>query len=200
MNSGKQLIAGFALALAVLFSINVQAGDGDKSGAQKVKKKDFETNKMIGMLDVNKFTTADLEVVKQYRYDLSPEQVWKIVSVSENIPDMVKSVKSVKVNHSKEDDLGVGCVRECSFGGESLTEEVVYVEQNKVFAYKVMDNDMVSNHLGVMKLDKDGDGTVLTWYQYFDPGAKKMKASMMKMMMGGVLKDAMKNVEDMAAM
>lgn len=186
-----KIAATMILLLGMTF--NLQAS-GTK--ADKPSKKNAPTE--VSMLKISDFTSADLQIVKQRHFDASPAQIWKYVSDSKTIPLYFKQVKKVNVDNSKAVESGVGTERMCSFGGDQIHETVVHVEDNSVFAYQVKDNDIMKNHLAIIRIEKDGEGSKMTWYQFFDKGPKGMKASMMKMMMPGMLKKGMKNLDKLA--
>ncbi|MEM7040164.1 MAG: SRPBCC family protein, partial [Bacteroidota bacterium] len=164
------------------------AGDADKPSKKSPPAK-------IGMLNIHDFTSAPLQVVKQRTVKATPEQLWAYINNSETLPKWVKQIKKVDVSRDAE---GNDVARTCSFGGDKINEDIVHVETNRVFAYKAHDNEMVSNHLGVVHIEPQGEESVITWYQFFDKGSNNMKASMMKMMMCGMLNKEMKNLEKVA--
>ena len=165
---------------------------GNKTG-KTMKIKEAKSKNEIGPVRVSQFTTADLQAFKSYRIKATPEKLWETIGDHESIPEWVPMVKHVRVNNSKADDAGVGCERVCTFGGSELTEKVVYQEDGRIMAYSAADNRMASNHLGVIEIIQEGEYSVVNWYQYFDP--RGMKGFMMKNMMGGTLKKALKNLE-----
>lgn len=180
------------LILMLSLSLGLQAtGNGVKS-EKEIKK---EAPRKIGKLSVSDFTDADLRLVEQRTLDATPEELWSFIGDSRKLPLFVKQVKKVTVHDEMAKENGEGTQRVCNFGGTDIQEDIVYVVPEKIFAYSAADNDLVSNHLGVIQLDQVGDQTVVTWYQYFDKGAKGFKSAMMKKMMPGILNKAMKNLE-----
>lgn len=180
------------LILMLAITLGAQAaGEGVKS-AKEIKK---EAPRMIDRLNVSEFTNAELRIVEQRTLDATPDELWAFLGDSRKLPLFVKQVEKVTVNDQNADVNGQGGQRVCNFGGTALTEDIVYVVPERLFAYSAHDNELVSNHLGVIQLDQVGGQTVVTWYQYFDKGSKGFKSAMMKKMMPGILNKAMKNLE-----
>lgn len=185
-------IATLLLLFAIGLKSKAEGGNGEKDLLKQAPR-------TIRHLSVNEFTSANLQIVKQARLDATPKQLWAYIGKSETLPQWVKQVKKVDVKYDESNAEGQGSERFCSFGGSQIHEEVVHVEPLKVFAYSATDNEMISNHLGVIHVEQDGDQSIVTWYQYFDKGSKGFKASMMKMMMPGMLKKALKKLGKLAA-
>ena len=179
-----------SLLLLLGLSSNVHATGGKT--AKEIKK---EAPRNIGKLNVSEFTSAELQIVEQRSLDASTEEVWSFIGDSRKLPLYVKQIKKVTLHSDNATADEQGDTRVCNFGGTDLTEQIVYVQPEKIYAYQAADNELVSNHLGVITLEEQDGKTLITWYQYFDKGSKKFKAAMMKKMMPGVLNKGMKNIE-----
>jgi uncharacterized protein YndB with AHSA1/START domain len=169
------------------------------AGGEKVSKKNAPTK--IGNLVPASLTDAPLRIVIQKEMDASPEQLWAYLGDSRQLPKFMKQVKKVDLDarQAASSETEEGATRVCSFGKVPLTEKIVAVVPNELFAYQSQDNEMVSNHLGVIRITPTATGSTLTWYQYFDKGSNGMKASMMKMMMPGMLKKAVRRLDKIAS-
>lgn len=188
--------------LQLLMALGIILGTtfGAYAGGTKTSKKKIAPTK-IGKVVPAEFTDAPLRIVMEKEMDATPEQIWEYLGDSRRLPLFVKQIKKVDLDASQavSSESEEGASRVCSFGGTDLSEKIVAVVPNKLFAYQAMDNEMVSNHLAVIKITPTATGSTLTWYQFFDKGSNGMKASMMKMMMPGILKKAARKLDKIAS-
>lgn len=163
------------------------------------KLKDMKSKTMISNLKLSDYTTAELQAFKSLRIKATPEKLWETIGDHASIPEWVPMIKHVDVITTNADENGVGCERVCTFGGDKVYETVLYIEKNRLMAYKAADSEDISNHLGVIEIVQDGEYSIVNWYQYFD-ASKGMKGFMMKnIMMPRILKKALKNLDKRAA-
>ncbi len=122
-------------------------------------------------IDVSAFTSAPLRYSTQVHLDAKPDAVWALVSDHEALPTYFAPVKTVTVDNSKATrENGVGAVRSCNLMGQDLREDIRLFEPGRALGYSVVHGGVpgVTDHFGLVSLRPDGDGTLLTWSQYFD--------------------------------
>lgn len=104
------------------------------------------------------------------------------------------------VNHNNSitpNQCNVGSTRTCNFGGDILNETIKYWDEGECYAYSVTadENSQAIDHLGVITVESDGgNGSIVSWRQFFNPKPGSLKAKIMPFMMRFVLGKALKNL------
>jgi len=158
-------------------------------------------DRQYGALSVDDLTDSKQYAVSVAHLMAAPEVVFAKVADHQNLRDWVPMIDHlVQVDHSQSIEVGkpnVGTVRTCDFGGDTLVEDIRYWQENVGYAYSVRDTDevAVTNHLGVMWVESDGDGgSYLIWRQFFEKKSWSLKAQLMPFMMSYVMDGAMDNL------
>ncbi|MEM0998780.1 MAG: SRPBCC family protein [Bacteroidota bacterium] len=185
----------FTMMFALLLGLGSFAFAGGNA-PEKVSKK--EVPREIGGLKPADYTDAPLRVVIERELAASPAELWRYLGNSKTLPLWLKQVKRVDLEKAVHAVNEQGATRVCRFGNTPLSEKIVYIAEERLFAYQAADNAMLSNHLGVIKIEPHGEGSRLTWYQFFDKGSSGMKSSMIKLMMPGMIKKGVKRLDKLA--
>lgn len=156
-----------------------------------------------GKLNVDDFTHSTQYAISIAHVSAPPETVFAKVSDHQNLRDWVPMIDHlVKVDHTNSvtpGQSGVGTVRTCEFGGDTLVEDIRYWEPGVGYAYSVRDDDSVAvtNHLGVVWVESDqAGGSYVIWRQFFEKKPWSVKAQVMPFMMSYVMDSAMENLVD----
>jgi len=135
---------------------------------------------------VSDHTAAPLRYALNVRLDARPDAVWALLSDHEALPTFFAPVTKVTVdNTGASTPNGVGAVRSCNLMGSELTENILIFEPNKALGYSVVKGGLpgVTDHLGLVRLQADGDGTIVRWEQYFNhPDPKPVVGEIGKLM------------------
>jgi uncharacterized membrane protein len=148
---------------------------------------------------VNQFTRAPLRIERTIHIAASLDAVFAVLARQEEMPQWVPMLKNVHVNHERStngrDNYGPGTARVCQFGPDTLKEKIVVWDPPIAYAYQAQNNADASDHLGVVTCEIGATGrTQVTWRQYYNP-RNLIKAVMLKLMMGMVLKRALRNLK-----
>jgi len=159
------------------------------------------TERKFNDLHVDSFTNAPERAMATIKVNANPEKVFAKLADHKNMNKWVPMIKhEVQVDHSKSETPNqndIGTVRVCNFGGDLLTEKIVYWRNNQVYAYSVTpgESSPAVDHLGVIMVEQtESNGSLVTWKQFFNPKPGSMKAKMMPFMMQFVMKKALKNL------
>jgi haloalkane dehalogenase len=148
-----------------------------------------------------KLTNAPLQITVSRQIRHSAMQIWPVLADHEGMTTWMPGIKHVDVKHNGvNDDRGLHCERECTFGNDLLREKIVHWNPPYGYAYMIADGSLafVSGHLGHIDVEPNEQGARVTWRQYFRP--KGLKGWMMKrVMMPQIMKMALKKLERKAA-
>lgn len=115
---------------------------------------------------------SPLRASTQVYLEASTEDIFDYISNSASLPQWMPGLVSVTYDHSDSAVPGVlaeGSRRTLMFGDQEETEIIVQYDYPKVIAYQITAGVPVKNHLAVMIVEPDkNEGSLLTWYQYFD--------------------------------
>ncbi len=116
--------------------------------------------------------SSPLRASTQVYLEASAEDVFDYISNSSSLPQWMPGLVSVVYDHSNSAVPGVwdkGSRRTLMFGDQEETEIIVQYDYPNVIAYQITAGVPVKNHLAVMTVEPNkNEGSLLTWYQYFD--------------------------------
>lgn len=142
------------------------------------------------------FTDAPQQIQRSRLVDAPIAQVWDVVSDHRGMTEWMPMIKHVDlVEADDQGTWGEGCARNCQFGPDLLEERVLFWEPPYGYAYSIGDMHLVRDHVAHIALAREGDGTRVTWTQYYRPGGNAVKAFVAKrIMMPGVMSRALRNL------
>ncbi|MEM9547184.1 MAG: SRPBCC family protein [Bacteroidota bacterium] len=143
------------------------------------------------------FTNAPRQLQKSRLINASKHKIWPIVADHKGMASWMPMIKHVDlVKQGVHKDWGDGCERHCQFGPDLLEEKIVFWDEPNGYAYQISDMHLVKNHLGYISLESKGDGTQITWTQYFKPNGNFVKQIISKhIMMPFIMSRALANLE-----
>ncbi len=160
----------------------------------------FEQRQFDG-LNVDQYSKAEQKAVSRAHLNAAPKVVFEKMADHENINQWIPMIDhEVQVDHSHATipgENGVGTIRICEFGGDTLTEEIRYFNSGHSYAYSVIENEdtPATDHLGVITIEDDGKGgSLVSWRQYFTAKPWSIKARVMPTVMGMVMDEALENL------
>jgi carbon monoxide dehydrogenase subunit G len=101
----------------------------------------------------------------QRRVEAPPEKVWKLLSDFSMSPGQGVEVRVVEPGAKG----GIGLVRVITIGKMALTERIDEVVPGSSFSYSITAGTPTKSYKGKGQVDKDGNGTVITWSGDFVP-------------------------------
>lgn len=117
-------------------------------------------------------SSSPLRAFTQVYLDASTEDVFDYISNSSSLPQWMPGLDNVTYDHSDSTVPGIldeGSRRNLMFGDQEETEIIVQYDYPNVIAYQIKAGVPVKNHLAVMTVESNNnEGSILTWYQYFD--------------------------------
>jgi SAM-dependent methyltransferase len=114
------------------------------------------------------------------RFAAPPDQVWKVITDHEGYGSWAGLGPARLETEGHPDRNGVGAVRRFSTGGVSVSEEVLSFEPPKRMTYRVVRGGIpiMTNHIGEVLLEPDGEGTRVVWRCRFDSSIPGLGAPM----------------------
>lgn len=103
--------------------------------------------------------------VQQY-FGQKPEQVFAIFSKHSIYADAFWPVQIDRVKDAADPQNpdGLGSVRAMGFGPiKPIREQITAIQPNQLIEYKLINNPLVSHHLGRIEFAPQGEGTLLTY-------------------------------------
>ena len=124
-------------------------------------------------------------MTKTVELPASPEKVFATLSEYTAMPEWFPGMSEVAVDNSAaQTDNGTGAVRVCSFGEQSITEDIKLFDAPSKLGYAIRDGNFMgmSEHFALVRVEPKGSGSLLTWHQFFnhpDPEAFKVQGGAM---------------------
>lgn len=103
--------------------------------------------------------------VQQY-FGQKPEQVFAAFSKHSIYADAFWPVQIERVKDAADPQHpdGLGSIRAMGFGPlKPIREQITAVQPNQLIEYKLINNPLVSHHLGRLEFAAQGEGTLLTY-------------------------------------
>lgn len=104
-------------------------------------------------------------IVQQY-FKQKPEQVFAAFSKHRIYNAAFWPVQVVRIKDSADPQNpdGVGSIRAMGFGPiKPVHEQIIVMQPDELIEYKLINNPLVSHHLGRLQFAAKGDGTLLTY-------------------------------------
>ncbi|MGL1937115.1 MAG: SRPBCC family protein [Fibrobacterales bacterium] len=154
----------------------------------------------VGKYNVNNYTNAPLQIVKMVHLKVSTDQAFDLVA--KGIPKWFDGIPEIIWNHTQSSSgtFGPGSSRMCEFNGDTLIENILVWEDNKIYAYSVdMEKSTaslpMSDHIGFFIVEDDGvGGSVVTWRQYFNRNIHVMSPMLVWMMDSQLMEPALEKL------
>jgi len=153
----------------------------------------MKDSRAIANIAINQHTSAPLQMTKTAELPVSPEEVFATLADYKAMPEWFPGMSAVTVDSSNaETEKGEGTVRVCSFGDQSMTEDIVLFDAPGKLGYAIRDGNFMgmSDHFALVTVEPKNDGSLLSWHQFFNhPDVEAFKAK------GGAMLDrAFKNL------
>lgn len=134
----------------------------------------------IAGVAINIYTSAPLQMTKAVELPASPEEVFATLADYTAMPEWFPGMSSVSVdNAGAQLENGAGAVRVCSFGPQSMTEDIVLFDAPHKLGYAIRDGNFMgmSNHFALVTVESKGASSLLGWHQFFNhPDSEAFKA------------------------
>lgn len=146
---------------------------------------DTKALREVAGVPVERYTSAPLQITKTVDLPASPETVFATLADYAAMPSWFPGMSALRIDSSSARGEGEGVVRVCSFGpAQSMTEDIVLFDAPKKLAYAIRDGNFMglSGHFALISVEPKGDGSLLTWHQFFnhpDPEAFKVQGEAM---------------------
>ena len=135
-------------------------------------------HRSINRVNIDQYTQAPLQMTKTLELSADPEAVFATLADFTAMPSWFPGMTAVAVdNTSAELDGGAGAVRVCSFGpAQTMNEDILILDPPKTLAYAIREGNFMglSQHFALVCVEPWGDGSLLSWHQFFhhpDPEA-----------------------------
>ena len=93
---------------------------------------------------------------------------------------------------------GVGAIRRIEAVGPTIVEEIIDYQRPSRYAYKMLSGAPVRDHVGTVELREAGAGTEVSWHLRSTPkipGLNRLLSTVLKRVIGELLKGAVKAAE-----
>lgn len=148
---------------------------------------------------LSSLSQSPLRASTQIYLQASPEKVFEYISSARALPLWMPGLNSVTYDHSNsvlDGRLGEGSQRTMKFGNQQETERIVQFERPKVIAYQIIDGVPLNHHIATMMVERNNEGSILTWNQYFDLKRTSIYGWLMPFIVRRFLDDAQANLTD----
>ncbi|MEM9484084.1 MAG: SRPBCC family protein, partial [Cyanobacteria bacterium P01_F01_bin.116] len=145
-------------------------------------------------------SSSPLRASTQIYLDTSTEDIFDYISNASLLPQWMPGLTSVTYDHSESTFPGLlnqGSRRTLMFGDQEETEIITQYEYPNIIAYQITAGVLLKNHLAVMTVVPDkAEGSLLTWYQYFDLERSSLSGWLMPFFVRRFLNDAQAQLID----
>lgn len=137
---------------------------------------------------------APVRVTRSRRISADPDRVWAAIADHESWPAWFRAVTRVERRGTGE---GVGGRRRVHIRSTTIDEEFLAWEPGKRFAFTVTHTNRpgMRSIVEEVRLDRDGDGTTVSYTQAFDPVAAVVTAPLLRRVLPRVLDEALAGLD-----